>query len=127
MIEITTGWRPPSVVKRCHRGTGMVTPTRPLTVTYNGRRERLKPGQSRLVPDHAIVRAQPTAFAACDRTDTATRDRLRSMQPSGTTTRPSRSGVLRPSREPWRVRPIGLSTAQPWRLQTTAAPSRVLP
>lgn len=81
----TSGARSPDTVKKILAGTTMVTPRRPLTVSYGGAREVLVPGRSRLAVDHALVRANPTAFRACDASDHPTRDRLRSL--SGTAAR----------------------------------------
>lgn len=79
MIVETSAGRDPSIVRKILGGTGMVTPTCALEVRYDGRRERLTPGVTRMVPEHALVRSRPEAFCPCDASDSATRDRLRSM------------------------------------------------
>jgi hypothetical protein len=69
----------PAVVSHPRRlralaGEGLVTPTRPIAVIYEGRREVLEPGKSRLAPHHPLVRrCGPEKFQLCcprdDRTD----------------------------------------------------------
>jgi hypothetical protein len=56
-------------------GEGMVTPAREFTV--NG--EQLQPGRDRFAPHHEFVRARPELFVPCMKTDTRTRDVMRSM------------------------------------------------
>jgi len=51
-------------------GESMVTPTTTLEfTTSDGRREILRPGRSRLAPDHPIVRLAPEKFQLCCRDD----------------------------------------------------------
>jgi phage head maturation protease len=75
--ECRDGSRSPSFVLHMLKGTTRVTPTTPLTVTFNGRSETLRPDISRLAVDHELVRKQPHRFRPADPTDTATRSRLR--------------------------------------------------
>jgi hypothetical protein len=60
---------------RSVEGEGMVEPVREFTV--NG--ERLRPGRSRLSPEHPWVRAMPELFRPAMRGDRATAARMRSL------------------------------------------------
>jgi hypothetical protein len=84
---------------------------------HQRRRETLKPGVSRLRPDHDIVRKEPYRFRPADPTDTATRSRL--VKLTGTTIRTQRRGVLS-VRAP-------VFPCQPLRLPRPSNPSRLLP
>lgn len=96
MIE-TSSYGGPATVRRIMRGTALATPTRTITVNYNGRRETLTPGRSRLVVDHELVRSRPEVFRPCDVSDSVTRDRLASMSVHGRTARrvDTRAGAQR--------------------------------
>lgn len=108
--------------RRSVAGEGMVTPVRPMVVTYeNGGEERLLPDRQRFDPSHTLVRQRPELFALCmpkgDRTNAPARyrDALRAAlrdeerildgtagPPSGTShSRPRRTPQT--GREPWRL------------------------
>ena len=65
------------VMRRIQAGYGMVTPVRQL--------DGLRPGVSRLVPTHELVRGREHLFRPADSTDTGTRSRLRSRHSSART------------------------------------------
>lgn len=62
---------------RTAQGELMVTPTKPITVTIDGRRETLRPDRDRLAPTHKLVTQRPEAFRACDLKDALTASELR--------------------------------------------------
>jgi hypothetical protein len=110
--------RTPTEARRAQRGYGFATPTRPLQVIYDGKRETLRPGVTRIRVEHELVRDRPEAFRPCDSTDHGTRDRLRSMQRRTTTrstSRPTRSGTRKPLYGTGTVLPPRRQE-QPWKL-----------
>ena len=84
-------FRDDTAMLRIQRGYGMVTPTR----QFDG----LRPGVSRLRPDHDLVRGREHLFRAADATDTATRSRLQANH----TTRTANPGPLNLPDQPFRL------------------------
>lgn len=75
-----TAWRAEASVRKTMNGTGMVEPTKSVTVTYDsGRSEVLKAGLTRLAANHPLVKQMPSLFRPCDSTDKATVVRLREL------------------------------------------------
>ena len=85
--ELSSGRRRQRVIT----GERMVTPTKVLTLTENGRTEELRPGRDRFAGDHAVVRRNPEFFRPADPKDAETNHRhLRRLKGKlGTSTRTS--------------------------------------
>lgn len=78
MIETSTGSggrRPDRVIRAILKGTGKVTPIRPVRLGL----EVLEPGKARLIPDHDLVLRQPELFRPCDARDTRTAQAMRQL------------------------------------------------
>jgi hypothetical protein len=78
--------------RRVIRGDGMVTPKPGILVSVGT--ELLKPGSSRLIVDHDLVRRNPEAFTAAYAGDSEIRVRLRKMTRTRTRTKAGRDYLL---------------------------------
>jgi hypothetical protein len=67
-LELSSGRKRRRVVA----GEFMVTPVKPLELAVDGRWEVLRPGRSRLAPDHPVVRKRPEWFRPADPRDVVT-------------------------------------------------------
>jgi hypothetical protein len=102
----TVAWRDPRSVRKTLNGTGMVTATKTVTVTYqSGRSEVLRAGVTRLAPDHPLVKQRPGLFLPCDQDDKATVDRMRQYTGSCESALEQATST---QREPARVRTAGI-------------------
>ncbi len=99
---------------RTVQGELMVTPTKPVTLTIDGRREALRPGRDRFAVEHEVVRQRPELFRVADPRDRLTASELRVMVARAQSRPDTRGpGPRTASRQP------------PWSLDVSHTPSRL--